>query len=491
MLLGCYDPPLPKAEPVIPQPAGELAVRGPLPSSALEDARRAIASKLARREQRMREAWEPGSQWAPLRIEQRDIDAGRVALPQLLAVGYQLFTFDFTPAQGLGNGLLPLHSAVAGPRPAPNLRHVQYKQFGGPDSTRCVACHHLGGAGGAGFRIDNALLDGDGEHPATSLERNPRPLWGAAVLQQLGAEMTAELHERYAEAQRRLLPGQSAPLTAKGVQFGTLRKNAAGKIDGSGVRGVRLDLIVRPFGWKGTAASLREVVVESLQQNLGIQAEELVAARGTAFAGMLGEGPADDPDADGVKREATSGMVTALCAYLAALTLPIEESPEPPPFTLALARGAELFDKLGCAGCHVAELPLQSTVVSLGPLPRSRPRLDLAPLLQSSGRVGRQPTVRLYSDLKMHDMGADLSEPRGYRGVPKQLWLTPPLWGLAASAPYLHDGRAGSIDAAILAHGGEAGAARDAYKALPYDDQGALRIFLQSLTRPAHLEFKP
>jgi mono/diheme cytochrome c family protein len=486
LLLGGCTPSLPKVEPIIP--VGDAAERSAGPAEPLAQARRAIAATLARRELRMRQAWEPGTQWDPLRIEQRDIDRGRVSLPQLLWAGEQLFTLDFGPAQGLGNGLAG--RPLGGPRPAPNLRHVQYKQFGGPDSTRCAACHHLGGAGGAGFRIDDALLDGDGEHPATALARNPRPLWGAAILQQLAAEMSAELQAHLYAARQKLQPGQSAPLGAKGVSFGILRKNHRGQIEGSGVRGVRQDLVVRPFGWKGTAVSLREVVIESLQQNLGIQAEELVAL-GPAGAAVLGDGPAEDPDADGVQREATAGMVTALTTYLAALTLPIEEVPEPPTFSMATAHGAELFIKLGCGNCHVPELPLASTVVSLGPQPRSRPRVDLAPLLTSRGRAGRQPTVRLYSDLKMHDMGEGLSEPRGYRGVPRHLWLTPPLWGLGASAPYLHDGRAGSIDAAIRAHGGEAAAATEAYLMLPLLESGALRLFLQTLTRPAHLEFKP
>ncbi len=487
-LFGCTQKRLPPAEPILP--LGDVAARSLSPVDPMAQAQEAVAATLARRERRMREAFAPGSQWAKLRVEQPDIDAGRVSLAQLLEIGQELFLIDFTKEQGLGNGLAARKSPLAGAQPAPNLRHVQYRLFGGPDGTRCLACHHLGGAGGAGFRIDNALIDGDGEHPRTALERNPRPLWGAAVLGQLAAEMTAELREKYAVAQRELRPGQSVALTAKGVAFGTLSRGSSGQIDGAGIRGVRPDLIVRPFGWKGTAATLRQIVVESLQRNLGIQAEELFA-NGEPAASLYGDGPPGDPDNDGVTREATVGMVTALTAYLAALTLPIEESPEPPSFMLATARGGELFDKIGCAVCHVPELPLDSPIVSLGPQSRSRPRVDLSPLLKSTGRAERQHTVRLYSDLKLHDMGPELSESRGSLGAPRQIWLTPPLWGLSVSAPYLHDGRAGSTDTAIRAHGGEANKARAAYDALSLEDAGALRLFLQSLSRPARLEFKP
>jgi CxxC motif-containing protein (DUF1111 family) len=61
--------------------------------------------------------------------------------------------------------------------------------------------------------------------------------------------------------------------------------------------------------------------------------------------------------------------------------------------------------------------------------------------------------------------------------------LTRPLWGLAESPPYLHDGRAATIPEAILAHGGEAKEARDAFAALSPESQANVHIFLLSLTR--------
>jgi CxxC motif-containing protein (DUF1111 family) len=63
------------------------------------------------------------------------------------------------------------------------------------------------------------------------------------------------------------------------------------------------------------------------------------------------------------------------------------------------------------------------------------------------------------------------------------VFLTRPLWGLAETPPYLHDGRAATIPTAILAHGGEAQPARDAFAALSPDDQASLHVFLLSLTR--------
>ncbi len=482
----------PKAAAIVP--VGEASQRSLLPADPQEDARRALASRYALRERQFREAYEPGSLWGPLRVEQGDIDAGRVSPAELVDIGRDLFAMDFSAAQGLGNGLSRHKSRMAGPRPAPNLRHVHYKDFGGPDATRCLSCHHLGGEGGGGFPSDNVFLDGDGETPTSGLERNPPALAGAALVQRLAEEMSDELAQQYQRALSRLnsTESEAVPLSAKGISFGVLRLGRGGQVDPTGLSGIDADLKVRPFGRKGTLSTLREAVERSLQQDLGIQPESWVRDPG-AHGGSagLGDGPDPaDPDGDGITREATDGMVTAITAYLAALGPPIEEMPHDPSFLLRASQGAEWFQRVGCAKCHTPELPLANSVISLGPYPRSGPRLDLAPLISSPGNARRMATVRLYSDLKRHDMGPTLGESRDYRGVRKNEWLTPPLWGVAASGAYLHDGRASTVDGAIKAHDGEALSARMAYQKLNVDDQGAINLFLLTLDRPHHLEFR-
>ena len=67
------------------------------------------------------------------------------------------------------------------------------------------------------------------------------------------------------------------------------------------------------------------------------------------------------------------------------------------------------------------------------------------------------------------------------------MFLTRPLWGLAETAPYLHDGRAPTIHDAIVLHGGEAAAARDAYLALDENGRASVRVFLASLSRQPKL----
>jgi CxxC motif-containing protein (DUF1111 family) len=96
--------------------------------------------------------------------------------------------------------------------------------------------------------------------------------------------------------------------------------------------------------------------------------------------------------------------------------------------------------------------------------------------------------VYLYSDLKRHDMGPALADARAEQGILSRQFMTPPLWGIIRSRPYLHDARAQTMQLAILAHAGEGQAARDAYSALSEDDKGALRVFLTTLVRARRLD---
>src|SRR5262249_19735427 len=95
--------------------------------------------------------------------------------------------------------------------------------------------------------------------------------------------------------------------------------------------------------------------------------------------------------------------------------------------------------------------------------------------------------VHLFSDLKRHDMGDVLASPEAQGTIPASVFLTRPLWGLADTAPYLHDGRAPTIQDAIVLHGGEAAAARDASLALDEPGRASIRVFLASLSRQPKL----
>jgi CxxC motif-containing protein (DUF1111 family) len=128
-------------------------------------------------------------------------------------------------------------------------------------------------------------------------------------------------------------------------------------------------------------------------------------------------------------------------------------------------RGSILFTEVGCTSCHV---PVLHTGNAVSPALASRP-------------------VALYSDLLLHDMGDALADHRPDAGASGREWRTTPLWGLRlirqflnGDAFLLHDGRARTIEEAILLHGGEAQRARDLFGALNATDRAALVDFVGS-----------
>jgi len=129
-------------------------------------------------------------------------------------------------------------------------------------------------------------------------------------------------------------------------------------------------------------------------------------------------------------------------------------------------RGREMFFATGCNGCHVPSFVTH--------------RLEDRP--EHSFQL-----IWPYTDLLLHDMGEGLADNRPEARATGTEWRTPPLWGIGMTetvsghTQFLHDGRARSLLEAVLWHGGEAEAQRDAVIAMPSDDRAALIRFLESL----------
>ena len=131
----------------------------------------------------------------------------------------------------------------------------------------------------------------------------------------------------------------------------------------------------------------------------------------------------------------------------------------------------------------------------------SRSGSGLMPSSSSSGSAGWPPIVTIarwavgYVALGQGEVETAETELRAALSVGEESsvvdLILPPLWGLAETAPYLHDGRAGTIPEAILAHGGEATKARDAFAALAPKEQASLHVFLLSLTRTPRARVAP
>jgi CxxC motif-containing protein (DUF1111 family) len=193
-----------------------------------------------------------------------------------------------------------------------------------------------------------------------------------------------------------------------------------------------------------------------------------------------------DPDNDGVEHEFTEGQLTAFAVYAALQQVPVRG---PAPVTEARAvQGENLFVQIGCANCHVPVLTMdQPTWFEQPDLTGGRPfAIDLTRDVQAprlTPQRDKRVPVELFSDLKRHEMGAALADNHTTAGIPVTVWLTRPLWGVAATAPYMHDGRAATLSAAIGLHGGEASAAASAFANLASDDQLKLLEFLATLSR--------
>ncbi len=423
------------------------------------------------------EATERGEDREHITVFQDDIDEGLYSNERLFAFGDSLFGHEFRLDDGLG----------ASPSLGP-LARVHTGVRGGLDTFSCAGCHSVGGPDGAGGLTQNALLEGDGDRAGTAIERNAPALLGLGFVQLLGLEMSEELQrQRRSVIEEARVTGRAAsgPLVAKGIDFGMVRAQPGGAVDTSAVQGVASDLVVRPFGWKGTESHLRRFVEDAARVHFGIQSTVL-AERNRTSPDPHRLGAASlwfDPDGDGKSREIEEGTLTATAVYLSMLESPVILPPNAPGLRQRWAQGSTLFDGVHCGSCHTRELPLRGSELREAPDTTDGPGV-LVDLYADGEKPKPGVQVRLFSDLKRHDMGPGLADSRvGSDGVPRAVFLTRPLWGLAESAPYLHDGRATTIPEAILAHGGEAQASRDAFSALPAEAQADLHVFLLSLSR--------
>lgn len=211
------------------------------------------------------------------------------------------------------------------------------------------------------------------------------------------------------------------------------------------------------FGWKADYSSLVSAVADSARKFMGLTSslypDEPCAPTQLECLSQAVTGRADL--ADGVLRDLTS--------FVTALRRPIRRNESDP----AVLRGQGLFREIGCNACHRERMTTAAAVPGAPYLAG----VDIFP----------------YTDLLLHDMGDELDDGRRTFQSETWEWRTPPLWGLgrgsgnSESVAYLHDGRARTLKEAILWHGGEALAARNAFFVLPGQDRDDLIAFLKSL----------
>lgn len=226
------------------------------------------------------------------------------------------------------------------------------------------------------------------------------------------------------------------------------------------------DIRLGRFGWKAGAGSLRHQIAAALNTDMGVMTSILDTPD-------CGTSQTDCGDEDGA--ELDDAELENLITYVSLLGVPARRGLD----DASALEGEGLFSTLGCDGCHRSSLTTGS----------HHPLAEL-----------REQTIHPYSDLLLHDMGEGLADTLGEGEAGGAEWRTTPLWGIGLSAcvtggvtgethsevcepsaSYLHDGRARTLDEAILWHGGEGAAARDAYVALSEADQAFVIAFLESL----------
>ncbi|MBI5504442.1 MAG: hypothetical protein HY899_06550 [Deltaproteobacteria bacterium] len=479
-------------------PSLRASLAGPVDDPLLlEELEKALDLRMREDFDRVLDARDPGELIEHATLTDVDFDHRTLGIDTLFIVGDELFGYLFRPENGWGRGGADPGALDYTPR----LRRVHDGRAGGPDAFGCFSCHSKGGPDGAGTQSQNALLRGDGAATGSADQRNAPHLLGMGPIALLAKEMSAALHAQAASASAAAKAGGhrvEQALGAKGVWFGRIAVDADGTVDYAGVEGVDRDLTIRPFGWKGHQATLRDMAEESLQIHQGLLSKriQLEVRDGALDSGPYGEGTWDDIDEDGVSLEIDSGMLTTVVGYLAQLEVPVVRPPRDPALLDAFAAGSASFAAIGCGGCHVPVLELENPELdATEPAEPGR-----APFVINVAKDGDGPKVdpkyaaddtaylvNLFSDLRRHDMGEGLATPSAQGNIAARVFLTRPLWGLAETAPYLHDGRAPTLHDAIVLHGGEAAGARDAYLALDEHGRAGVRVFLASLSRQPKL----
>ena len=326
--------------------------------------------------------------------------------------------------------------------------------FNGPS---CVTCHASGGVGGGVTvtvtrfgRFVNGQFD-------------PLDMLGGSLLQQKAIDVGAiEIvpNEATVIAHRNSTPvfglGLIEAISDRDIQRGVPRQ----PIDGINGRAALVQYVVSGqqrvgrFGWKAQQATILAFAGDAYLNEMGVTSRFVPtenAPNGNAAA--LGAfdnvaDPEDEPDPLTGK-----GAIDSAADFMRLLA-----PPPTVPLTPPAQAGRQIFQQLNCTGCHTPSM-------TTGPSPIAA--LHFKP-------------VPLYSDLLLHDMGL-LGDGIAQGAAGPREMRTAPLWGLRVSAPYLHDGRAATIDDAIRVHDGEAQNPRERYLRLSPTQQQAVVAFLNSI----------
>ncbi len=231
--------------------------------------------------------------------------------------------------------------------------------------------------------------------------------------------------------------------------------------DGDGISGrpnyvydpVQKKMMLGRFGLKANVATLLTQVAGAYNQDMGVT--NYVFPQESSWGQTQLDALHDDP-------ELPDSILNAAVFYIKTLAVPARRNVLDP----VARQGENIFTQIQCAACHK---------------PTMQTGIDLTLKTISNQRI------HPYTDLLLHDMGDGLADGRPDFQANEREWKTPALWGIGLfektnGVPfYLHDGRARTLEEAILWHEGEAENAKQKFVQLPSSERKALIKFLKSL----------
>jgi CxxC motif-containing protein (DUF1111 family) len=325
------------------------------------------------------------------------------------------------------------------------------------NDSSCVACHSAGATGGASAvtvtrfgRVTAGVFDPlDSQGGSLLQDKAIDP----AVLEHVPAQANVVAHRLATPV---FGAGLIEAIDDQALLNGALRPQP------DGVKG-RAALVtdvttgrtrVGRFGWKAQVATLLGFAGDAYSNEMGVTNRffptENAPNGNQALLAIWDHVPELE---DAVDPATGTGDIDKAADFMRYLAAPPTLRP-----TASAVQGSRLFEQIKCTACHVPSLTTGANAV---------------PALAHQ-------VVPLFSDLLLHDMGS-LGDGIVQGAARAREMRTAPLWGLRARGPFMHDGRARTVDAAIRAHEGESAAARNRYNALPAMQRQQLLDYLGSI----------
>lgn len=227
------------------------------------------------------------------------------------------------------------------------------------------------------------------------------------------------------------------------------------------------------FGWKANTPSVRQQSLGALRGDMGVTnslfPEESIANTLMHDSYLSRTNHQDTgEDAEG-NPEADDAFSNSVVFYAQTLAVPARRNVDDPD----VRAGAKLFQQINCTGCHTPNYTTRSGEYTLGGV--------------AAPNALKGQEIWPFTDMLLHDMGEELADNRRDFVANGTEWKTRPLWGIGLTktvnpaAGFLHDGRAATLEEAILWHGGEAQASKLAFTNLTKTERDQVNAFLMSL----------